>query len=146
MALEVDTRPERLDRDMVYRYLSQESYWARGLPREVFERSLANALCFGGYAEDGSQIAFARVITDRATFAYLADVFVLAAWQGRGMGKQLLRTILAHPDLQDLRRMMLATADAHGLYAPFGFNELSKPERLMERLDQDVYQRLAVAR
>ena len=143
MAWEVDACPERLDRDMIHRYLAQESYWARGLPRQVFERSLAHSLCFGVYAADGAQIGFARVVTDRATFAYLADVFVLDAWRGRGVGKQLVGAALAHPDLQDLRRMMLATADAHGLYAQYGFAPLSRPERLMEKLDQDVYLRKA---
>ncbi|KUM02263.1 GNAT family N-acetyltransferase [Chromobacterium subtsugae] len=143
MAWEVDTCPERLDRDMIHRYLAQESYWARSLPREVLERSLAHSLCFGVYAADGAQIGFARVVTDRATFAYLADVFVLDAWRGRGVGKQLVGAALAHPDLQGLRRMMLATADAHGLYAQYGFAALSRPERLMEKLDQDVYLRKA---
>nr|WP_199068479.1 GNAT family N-acetyltransferase [Chromobacterium sp. ASV5] len=138
----IDADPARLDRETIYRYLSEESYWAAGLPREVFERSLSHSLCFGAYAADGAQIGFARVISDQATFAYLADVFVLPAWRGQGVSKQLLAAVLAHPALQNLRRMLLATADAHGLYAQFGFGGLSRPERLMERLESGVYQRL----
>ncbi|MEO9385507.1 GNAT family N-acetyltransferase [Chromobacterium phragmitis] len=143
MAIAIDSAPERLDRERIYQYLSGQSYWARGLPREVFERSLAHSLCFGAYADDGQLIGFGRAITDRATFAYLADVFVLDAWQGQGVGKRLVAAILSHPDLAGLRRMMLATADAHGLYTQYGFTALDRPERIMERLDQDVYQRKA---
>jgi len=142
LALEFDCDPTRLERDMIHHYLSQQSYWAAGLPRDVFERSLAGSLCFGVYVA-GKQVGFARMITDQATFAYLADVFVLPDWRGRGISKALLAYILAHPGLQGLRRMLLATADAHGLYAQYGFTALSRPERMMERLDQQVYQRLA---
>ncbi|MEN2426986.1 GNAT family N-acetyltransferase [Chromobacterium vaccinii] len=143
MAVAIDSDPARLDRERIYQYLSGESYWARGLPREVFERSLDHSLCFGAYADDGQLIGFARAITDRATFAYLADVFVLESWQGQGVGKRLVEAAMAHPDLAGLRRMMLATADAHGLYAQYGFTALNRPERMMERLDQDVYLRKA---
>ncbi|MBA4708329.1 GNAT family N-acetyltransferase [Aquitalea aquatica] len=142
LALEFDCDLARLERDMIYAYLSGESYWAAGLPRDVFERSLAGSLCFGVYVA-GKQVGFARMITDQATFAYLADVFVLPDWRGSGISKALLEHILAHPGLQGLRRMLLATADAHGLYAQYGFTALSRPERMMERLDQQVYQRLA---
>ncbi|POZ63569.1 GNAT family N-acetyltransferase [Chromobacterium alticapitis] len=145
MTVHIDCDPRRLERERIYAYLSQQSYWAQGLPRDIFERSLANALCFGAYAEDGAQVGFGRVVTDRATFAYLADIFVWDEWQGRGVGKQLVAAMLAHPELQNLRRMMLATADAHGLYAQYGFQPLSRAERLMERLEQDVYRRLAGA-
>ncbi|PRP72652.1 GNAT family N-acetyltransferase [Chromobacterium amazonense] len=143
MAVQIDCDPRRLDRERIYRYLSQQSYWARGLPRDIFERSLAHSLCFGAYDEAGSQVGFGRVVTDRATFAYLADILVLDGWRGQGIGKQIVAAMLAHPELQNLRRMMLATADAHGLYAQYGFTPLSRPERLMERLEQEVYQRLA---
>lgn len=143
MTLHIDTDPARLDRERIYRYLSEQSYWARQLPRDIFERSLAHSLCFGAYAADGEQIGFARVITDYATFGYLADVFVVEAWRDQGVSKQLMAAIDAHPGLQNLRRMLLATVDAHGLYAQFGFGALSRPERLMERLDAEVYQRLA---
>ena len=140
--LEFDCDPVRLDRDMVHHYLSQESYWAAGLPRDIFERSLAGSLCFAAYV-NGQQVAFARMITDQATFAYLADVFVLPDWRGHGISKALMAFIMAHPGLQNLRRMLLATADAHGLYAQYGFTPLSNPERMMEKLDSQVYQRLA---
>ncbi|MBV8679499.1 MAG: GNAT family N-acetyltransferase [Aquitalea sp.] len=140
--LEFDTDPARLDRDMIHDYLRRDSYWAAGLPREVFERSLAGSLCFGAYVT-GKQVGFARMITDQATFAYLADVFVLPDWRGHGISKAMMAYIMAHPGLQNLRRMLLATADAHGLYAQYGFTALSRPERMMERLDQQVYQRLA---
>ncbi|MFN0068811.1 MAG: GNAT family N-acetyltransferase [Limisphaerales bacterium] len=129
----LSTDPSRLKPDVIHAWLSRESYWAAGIPRETVARALAGSLCAGVYAEDGAQVAFARVITDRATFGWLADVFVLPAHQGAGLGKALVAYLLAHPDLQDLRRMMLATADAHGLYARFGFTTLEKPERFMER-------------
>ncbi len=145
MAIAFDTDKQRLDRDMVYRYLSGESYWARGLPRDIFERSLDGALCIGGYDEHGQQVAFARVITDYATFAYLGDVFVLDSVRGQGVGKALMAYIQAHPQLQNLRRFMLATADAHGLYAQYGFTALGAPERIMEKVEPDIYQRLAAA-
>ncbi len=141
-SLEFDTDIARLDREMVFRYLSEESYWARGIPRDIFERSLAGSLCFGVY-RDGKQVAFARMITDKATFAYLADVFVRPDARGQGVSKALMAFIGQHPDLQHMRRMMLATADAHELYRQFGFTALSKPERLMEKLDQDIYRKLA---
>ncbi len=138
--------PTRLDLDVVHRYLSTESYWAQGLPRDVLERSVAGSLCFGIYLEKGmagggagEQVGFARVITDRATFAWLADVFVLSAHRGRGLSKRLLETILAHPDLQGVRRFMLATADAHGLYRQFGWKEPARPQSLMERRRKDPY-------
>ena len=136
--------PARLDLDVVHRYLSTESYWATGLPRATLERSVAGSRCFGIYLEEedgragGGQVGFARVITDRATFAWLADVFVLPAHRGRGLSKRLLETILAHPDLAGLRRFMLATRDAHGLYRQFGWQEPAKPQNLMERRQPDV--------
>jgi len=142
LTLEFDCDPARLDRDMIHAYLSGESYWAAGLPRDIFERSLAGSLCFGVYVA-GQQVGFARMITDQATFAYLADVFVLPAWRGRGISKALMAHVMAHPGLQQLRRMLLATADAHGLYAQYGFTPLSSPGRMMEKLDQQLYQRLA---
>ncbi|MCQ4145415.1 GNAT family N-acetyltransferase [Vogesella sp. AC12] len=143
MAITFDTDKQRLDRDMVYRYLSGESYWARGLPRDIFERSLDGSLCIGGYDEHGRQVAFARVISDFATFAYLGDVFVLDSVRGQGVGKALMSYIQAHPQLQNLRRFMLATADAHGLYAQYGFAALGAPQRIMEKVEPDIYQRLA---
>lgn len=129
----------RLDVAVIHAYL-RRSYWAEDIPLEVVERSIRNSLCFGVYRER-EQIGFARVITDHATFAYLADVFVLEAWRGRGLSKLLMSCIRAHADLQRLRRWLLATADAHGLYTQFGFSSLRQPERLMEIVDRGVYRR-----
>jgi len=136
----------KLDLDVIHEFLSEHSYWARGIPREVVARSIANSLCFGVYTignenldSDWSQVGFARVATDRATFAYLADVFILPEHRGQGLSKRLMEAVLAHPDLQGLRRWMLATADAHELYRRFGFAALSQPDRFMQRHDPDVY-------
>lgn len=137
---EVSTDPARLDVGLVHRFLSEQSSWARGMPRALLEKAIANSLCFGGYL-DGHQVAFARIITDRATFANMVDVFVLPAQRGKGYSKRLLESVLAHPDLQGLRRFTLATSDAHGLYAQFGFTPPSRPATLMERYYPDVYQR-----
>jgi GNAT superfamily N-acetyltransferase len=136
---EVSTDPARIDLDYVHRYLSRESYWAGAIPRDVVARSVANALSFGLYAPDGAQVGFARVVTDRATFAWLADVFIDPGQQGLGLGKGLMDAIIAHPDLQGLRRFMLATADAHGLYERYGFTAVENPERLMVKLRTDLY-------
>ncbi|WP_445503199.1 GNAT family N-acetyltransferase [Microvirga sp. G4-2] len=129
--------------DTAYRWIAAESYWAKGLPRTFFERSVANSLCFALRDAAGELRGFARVVTDKATFAYLCDVFVCASARGQGAGKALVSAIMAHPELQQLRRWMLATRDAHGLYAQYGFSALENPERLMQRLDQDVYARLS---
>lgn len=132
----------RLDVDRIHAFLSGESYWVRGIHRELVERSLANSTCFGVY-EGGRQLGFARVVTDHAGFAYLADVFVVpeARGRGRGLGKRLVAFVMAHPDLQRIRRFVLATRDAHGLYAPYGFAPLAAPERFMERYDPDALSR-----
>ena len=135
----VSTDPARLDLDVIHGFL-KTAYWCENLPREVIERAIRNSLCFGVY-DDGRQVGFARVITDRATYAYLADVFVLETHRGRGLSQRLMQAIVAHPDLQGLRRWSLLTRDAHGLYAQFGFQPLSQPERHMERFDPDVYKR-----
>ena len=137
-ALEVDTDPARLDRALIHRWLSAESYWAAGIPRETLDRALDHSLCFGAYL-DGVQIGFARMITDRATFAYLADVFILEEHRGHGFSKQLMDAVMAHPALQGLRRMLLATRDAHGVYAKYGFTALGNPPIFMERHRPDVY-------
>jgi GNAT superfamily N-acetyltransferase len=132
----------RLDLGVIHDFLSTQSYWAEGIPREVVARSIANSLCFGIY--DGArQIGFARVISDYARFAYLADVFIIAAYRGRGLSKALMEAIVAHPQLQALRLWTVRTADAHGLYRKFGFAEPALPQRQMERLDADVYRRVA---
>jgi GNAT superfamily N-acetyltransferase len=136
--LELSSDPARLDRALIYRYLANESYWAAGVPESVIERALDHSLCFGIY-RGGTQLAFARAVTDRATFAYLADVFVIAEQRGRGLGKWLVEAIGRHPELQGLRRWLLATRDAHALYAQYGFKPLANPARFMERHDPDVY-------
>ena len=134
----MSTDPERLNVNVVHSYLAQRSYWARGIPREVVERALRHSLCFGIY-EGASQVGFARVITDRATYAYLCDVFILESHRRQGLGKWLVRCVLAHPDLQGLRRITLATQDAHELYRPFGFAEPAEPDKLMEMRRPNPY-------
>ena len=129
--------PSRVDVDVVHRYLAR-SYWAQGITRDVVARSIANSLTFTLIHGD-TQVGFARTITDRATMAYLADVFVLEEHQGRGLGVWLMECIMSHPDLQGLRVFRLATQDAHGLYAKFGFTPIAKPERMMEIIDPAVY-------
>jgi len=137
--LSVSTNREALDISLIHRFLTQDSGWARGIPRATVERSIEHSLCFGGYI-DGAQVAFARVISDYATFANLVDVFVLPEFRGHGYGKSLMQAVMAHPQLQGLRRFTLATADAHGLYAEFGFVAPLKPQSLMERYFPKIYQ------
>ena len=133
----ISTDPARLDLDGIYAYLSN-SYWASGIPRDVFERSVRHALCFGVY-EGARQVGFARVVTDFATVAYVGDVFVLEAWRGRGLSRWLMEVVMAHPELQGFRRWILLTRDAHGLYEKFGFTPLEDPGRWMEKWAPDVY-------
>ena len=137
---EVTTDDRRINVDCVYGFLSGQSYWAKGVPREVVERSIRHSLCFAILRGDET-VGFARVVTDRATMAYLADVFVLPSHRGNGLAKWLMECIVSHPDLQRLRRWLLATADAHRLYSHNGFEPLKSPERWMERHDPDVYRR-----
>jgi GNAT superfamily N-acetyltransferase len=129
----ISTDASMLDLEVVHGYLSG-SYWAAGVPEDVVRRSIENSLCFGVYRGE-EQAGFARVVTDRATFAYLADVFVLEEHRGQGIGKWLVEVILSHPDLQGLRRWMLATRDAHDLYRRYAFTELARPGIFMERKD-----------
>ena len=133
----IDTDPSRIDLDVVHGFLTT-SYWAQGIPRDVVKRSIEGALCFGIY-RDGEQVGFARAITDYATFAYVGDVFVLEPFRGQGLSKWLMECMTGHPDLQGLRRWMLATRDAHGLYRQFGFTEVANPERWMHRWDPNIY-------
>jgi GNAT superfamily N-acetyltransferase len=121
----------RLDRPLIHAYLSGRSYWAKDVPVEIVERSIEHSLCLGMY-QAGRQIGFARAVTDRATFAWLADVFILEEARGSGYGKKLVAAIMAHPGLQGLRRFMLGTRDAHTLYEQYGFGALKYPERFME--------------
>ena len=127
--LEISTDPARLNVDLVYEFL-QKSYWAKGRRRSVIERCIKNSLCFGVY-QGGQQVGFARVVSDRAVFAHLMDVFVVPEFRGRGISKALMRAVLDHPDLQNLRVFLLATWDAHGLYAQFGFRSLTEPNHWM---------------
>lgn len=135
----ISTDPARLDRDMIYDFLTN-CYWAKGIPREVMERSIEHALCFGIYDGGGAQVGFARVISDFATIAYLGDVFVLESHRGRGLSKWMMECILGHPALQNLRRWILLTRDAHELYRKFGFTALKSPDRYMELHRPDVYE------
>ena len=139
-AFTISTDPARLDIDAIHAFLSQSSYWAEGVPRDVVTRAVAHSLCFGVYDGD-RQIGLARVVTDRATYAYLCDVYILEDYRGNGLGKWLIECVGAHPDLQGLRRFTLATRDAHSLYARFGWQPLKSPERHMEITNPDVYKR-----
>ena len=134
---EITCDPTRLDIGAIHAFLSQ-SYWSAGIPRAVVERAIANSLCFGVFLGN-QQVGFARVVTDRATFAYLADVYILPEHRGKGLSRRLMEQVTKHPDLQGLRRMLLATRDAHALYAKFGFKPLAVPERIMEIHNPDVY-------
>jgi GNAT superfamily N-acetyltransferase len=133
----VSTDHARLDITAVHAYLSR-SYWAEGISLETVARSISNSLCFGLF-DRSRQIGFARVITDNATFAYLCDVYVLEDYRGQGLGKWLMKSVCAHPDLQGLRRFILVTRDAHGLYAQFSFTPLGDPSRYMEIVRPGIY-------
>jgi len=138
MTYEISADAERLDLEIIHRYLSEESYWAPGISREIVARSIANSLCFGVY-DGATQVGFARLITDCATYAYLADVFILEAHRGKGLSKRLMEAIIAHPEVQGLRRWSLITRDAHTLYEQFGFKPLAAPHRYMERHAPNAY-------
>jgi GNAT superfamily N-acetyltransferase len=138
----VSTELTSEEADIVFRWISQDSYWANGIPRAVFERSLANSLCFALRDGDRTLRGFARTVTDSATFAYLADVFIDPSERGKGAGQFLIESIVNHPKLQNLRRWLLATKDAHPLYARYGFEALPDPSVIMARNDPDIYARL----
>jgi N-acetylglutamate synthase-like GNAT family acetyltransferase len=137
----ISTDRSKLDVDMIHRFLAR-SYWAEGIPRETVVRSIENSVCFGVY-DNARQIGFARVISDFATYAYLADVFILEPYRERGLGKELMASIMAHPDLQGLRRWSLGTRDAQGLYAQFGFKPIvnTRARTVMEIADPEIYSR-----
>jgi GNAT superfamily N-acetyltransferase len=135
----VSTDRARLNLDVIHRFLTN-CYWAKGIPREVVARSNEHSLCFGIYDGSGAQLGFARVISDFATIAYIGDVFVLDTHRGRGLGKWLMECITQHPALQNLRRWILTTRDAHGLYSQVGFTPVKSPERYMELQRPDVYE------
>jgi N-acetylglutamate synthase-like GNAT family acetyltransferase len=135
---EISTDTHRLNVEVVHNFLAEESYWSPGIPRAVVERAMQNSLCFGVYHR-AAQVGFARVVTDKSTFALLADLFILTAHRGQGLSKWLMRCVVGHEDLQGLRRLLLLTSDAHSLYRQFGFKELGNPSRFMEVLRQDIY-------
>ena len=134
---EISTDPSRLQLDAIHAYLTR-SYWSPGIPKDVVARAIANSMCFGLYLVDrqashgDTQAGFARVVTDKSSFAYLADVYVLEEHRGQGLSKRLVEAVLSHPELQGMRRFLLATRDAHGLYAQFGFKAPARPENFME--------------
>ena len=134
----VSTDRSRLDIDAIHRFLSTEAYWAKNRTFEQTKTAIENSICFGVFWGE-KQTGFARVVTDKATFAYIGDVFILDEFRGRGLGKTLMEAMLSHPELQGLRRWVLATKDAHGLYEQFGFSSLKFPERWMELPTKNAY-------
>ena len=134
----ISTDKAKLDIAMLHGFLSQ-SYWSPGIPLETLQRAIENSICFGAFHESGAQVGFARVVSDKATFAYLADVFVLPEFRGKGISNLIMEAYSNHPELQGLRRHMLVTRDAHGLYQKFGFTEAKNPENLMQKHNPDVY-------
>ncbi|GLR69586.1 GNAT family N-acetyltransferase [Agaribacter marinus] len=135
----VTTNPDDLDIALVYAFISK-TYWAKNIPFETFKKSIANSIVFGAYSAENDQVGFARVTTDKATFAYLGDVFVLEEYRGLGISKLIMQAIAKHSELQGLRRFMLATSDAHGLYAQFGFQDIANPEIFMQIWQPTVYE------
>jgi GNAT superfamily N-acetyltransferase len=135
---EISTDPQRLNVELIHRFLAEESYWSPGIPRSIVERAIENSLCFGVY-DPAAQVGFARVVTDRSTFALLADLFILEPHRGKGLSKWLMHRVVGHEDLQGLRRLLLLTSDAHGLYRQFGFEALGNPSRFMEVVRPDIY-------
>ena len=142
--IEITTDISCIDLERVHEWLARKSLWAGQMPRAVFDRAVRGSLCFGAIKR-GATVGFARVISDQATFCYVSDVFVDPAQRGTGISKIMMAAVMAHPELQDLRLWVLATADAHGLYARHGFKPLAAPYRYMERRDAQVYQRMADA-
>jgi GNAT superfamily N-acetyltransferase len=136
----ISTDPARLDLDVIHEFLTN-CYWSKGIPRDVVERSIQHSLCFGIYDSSGAQVGFARVISDLATVAYLGDVFVLESHRGRGLSKWMMECITQYPALQELRRWILLTQDAHGLYSKFGFTSLKSSERYMELHNPSIYKK-----
>jgi GNAT superfamily N-acetyltransferase len=137
----VSTDPKKLDVEAIHAFLTT-AYWSPGIPLPVVQKALANSLCFGLYHQ-GKQVGLSRVVTDYATYAYLCDVYVLESHRGKGLGHWMVECIMTHSELQNLRRFTLATRDAHGVYAAFGFTGLKAPDRMMERHDPRVYERMA---
>ena len=144
----ISTDKDKLDLPWIHQFLSTQAYWCLNIPFAIVKRSVEHSLCFGVYygdpkgAERPRQVGFARVITDYATIAYLGDVFIIPEHRGKGLSKQLVQTIMAHPDLQGLRRWILLTGDAHGLYQQFGWKPVASPDRYMEIANPDIYKQL----
>lgn len=134
----ISTNNKQMQLDVIHDFITN-SYWARGIPFETMAKAVKNSLCFGVFTDNDKQVGFARLITDKATYAYLADVFILPEHQGQGLAKQLMERIIAHKDLQGLRRISLATHDAHSLYERYGFKPLATPEIFMELWQPEVY-------
>ncbi|MBQ4857519.1 GNAT family N-acetyltransferase [Pseudoalteromonas agarivorans] len=134
----ISTDKSKLNFNVIYNFIAN-SYWAKGIPKSVMQKAIDNSMCFGVYSAHNEQVGFARVVTDNATFAYLADVFIAPDLQGNGLSKLLVKTIVEHPDLQGLRRFLLATSDAHGLYAQYGFKPIDNPAILMQINPENVY-------
>lgn len=134
----LSTEKERLDIDSIHRFLSEEAYWSRNIPRQNVEDAIQNSLCFGVYCGD-IQVGFARVISDFSTIAYLGDLYIINEYRGKGLSKWLMQAIMEHPRLQDLRRWVLLTADAHGLYRQFGWTAIAEPVNWMEKHNKNVY-------
>ncbi len=132
-----------LDKTMIQHYLANESYWAEGIPMSLVEKRINHSLNFGVYTLDKKQVAYARVITDYTSFAYLCDVFVLTEHRKKGLSKMLMKAVLEYPDFKDIRKFLLATLDAHGLYTQFGFTELPHPERYLEKKGPNDYKHLS---
>lgn len=135
----ISTDKSKMDIETIHQYLSEESYWAKGVPREIVEKSIANSFCFGVFYQS-KQVGFAKVITDFTTIAYLGDVFILEEFRGLGLSKLLMENIMNHPELQGLRRWILLTADAHELYKKFGWSDIKEPARWMEVYTKNPYQ------
>lgn len=135
---EISTDKSKLDIAVIHDYLSNKSYWAKNIPVELVQKSIEGSICFGVY-HNNRQVGYARMVSDCATFGYLADVFIIDEYRGKGLSKWLMEEIINYPAFQPLRRWMLATRDAHGLYKQFGFTELDKPERIMQKLKINPY-------
>ena len=138
MEVKISNEYAKLDIDMIFNFLNVDARWCKGIPRTTVEKALKNSLCFGAFF-NGQQIGFARMVTDYATFGNLVDVFVLPQYQGQGVSKQIMLAVGEHPELQGLRRIMLATSDKQTMYAKYGFKSLGRPEIFMEMFDADVY-------
>lgn len=134
----VSSEREEMNFDFIHNYISR-TYWAEGIPKETLKKALDNSLCFGVFSSEGEQVGFARMVTDQATFAYLADVFIDEAHRGKGLSKWLMQEVHDHPSLQGLRRILLATRDAHSLYQQFGYTPLSSPATFMQKWQPDIY-------